>query len=144
MWRRRSWFSLKGKVGIRGSAGEPPNYSSPAPGATGRIRATTQLMFLFGVMMSGVFYSASNGVWPAFFGEMFDTRVRLSGMAIGTQIGFAIAGFMPAVGAAIQGEGPNGWVPVAVLTLIACIIASIAVWTARETYNVPMHDLGRK
>src|SRR3954465_13743269 len=42
MWRRRSWFSLKGKVGIRGSAGEPPNYSSPAPGATGRIRATTQ------------------------------------------------------------------------------------------------------
>src|SRR3954453_6623128 len=42
MWRRRSWFSLKGKVGIRGSAGEPPSYSSPAPGATGRIRATTQ------------------------------------------------------------------------------------------------------
>src|SRR5215210_7590131 len=41
MWRRRSWFSLKGKVGIRGSAGEPPSYSSPAPGATGRIRATT-------------------------------------------------------------------------------------------------------
>jgi len=107
-------------------------------------QANVPLMFLFGVMMSGVFYSASNGVWPAFFGEMFDTRVRLSGMAIGTQIGFAIAGFMPAVGAAIQGEGPNGWVPVAVLTLIACIIASVAVWTARETYNVPMHDLGRK
>src|SRR3954449_3124192 len=49
MWRRRSWFSLKGKVGIRGSAGEPPCYSSPAPGATGRIRATTQLQPLLPV-----------------------------------------------------------------------------------------------
>ena len=36
------------------------------------------LMFLLGVLMSGVFYSASNGVWPALYGEMFDTRVRLT------------------------------------------------------------------
>src|SRR3954453_1892950 len=43
MWWPWCWLSLKGKVGIRVSAGEPPNYSSPAPGATGRIRATTQL-----------------------------------------------------------------------------------------------------
>jgi hypothetical protein len=27
MWRRRSWFSLKGKVGIRGAAGEPPTLA---------------------------------------------------------------------------------------------------------------------
>jgi hypothetical protein len=38
---------------------------------------------------------------------MFSTRVRLSGMAIGTQIGFAIGGFAPVVAAAVQGEGPN-------------------------------------
>ena len=23
-----------------------------------------------------------------------------------------------------------------------CVVASIAAWTARETYNIPMHDLG--
>jgi hypothetical protein len=33
--------------------------------------------------MSGVGYSASNGIWPSFYGEMFSTRVRLSGLAIG-------------------------------------------------------------
>jgi hypothetical protein len=38
---------------------------------------------------------------------MFSTRVRLSGMAIGTRIGFAIGGFAPVVPAAVQGEGPN-------------------------------------
>ncbi|MGZ9244046.1 MAG: MFS transporter, partial [Candidatus Binatia bacterium] len=37
--------------------------------------ANIPLIFVFGVLMSGIAYSASNGVWPAFYGEMFDTRV---------------------------------------------------------------------
>ena len=61
--------------------------------------------------MSGVVYSAMNGIQPSLYGEMFPTRVRLSGMAIGTQIGFAIGGFAPTAAAAIAGDGPNGWVP---------------------------------
>jgi MFS family permease len=106
--------------------------------------ANIPLIFVVGILMSGVAYSASNGVWPAFYGEMFDTRVRLSGMAIGTQIGFALGGFAPAVAAALQGAGPNSWVSAAALTLAACVIASIAAWTARETYKTDMQNLGRK
>ena len=63
-------------------------------------------------------------------------------MAIGTQIGFAIGGFAPVVATAVQGEGPNAWVPVALLNAAICVVASVAAWTARETYNVPMNDLG--
>jgi MFS family permease len=100
------------------------------------------LIFAFAVLMSGVVYSASNGVWPSLYGEMFDTRVRLSGMAIGTQIGFALAGFAPAIASAVQGTGPNAWLPVALLTFVVCVIAAIAAWTARETHKVPMNDLG--
>lgn len=55
-------------------------------------RADVALVFLFGILLSGVVYSAANGTWPSLYGEMFDTRVRLSGMAIGTQIGFALGG----------------------------------------------------
>ena len=102
------------------------------------------LIFLFGVLMSGVVYSAANGIWPSLYGEMFTTKVRLSGMAIGTQIGFALGGFSPSIAAAIEGEGPNAWVPVAVLTAVACVLAAIAAATTRESYNVPMHDLGQK
>jgi MFS family permease len=105
-------------------------------------QASIPLIFLFGVLMSGVAYSASNGIWPSFYGEMFSTQVRLSGMAIGTQIGFAMGGFAPVIAAAVQGEGPNAWVPVALLNAAICVVASIAAWTARETYNIPMHDLG--
>src|SRR5258708_6236436 len=63
-------------------------------------------------------------------------------MAIGTQIGFAIGGFAPVVAAAVPGQGPNAWVPVALLNTAICAVASIAAWTARETYNIAMHDLG--
>lgn len=100
------------------------------------------LVFVLGILLSGVVYSAANGVWPALYGEMFDTRVRLSGMAIGTQIGFALGGFAPAISAAVMGTGPNGWMPVAVFTSVTAVIAALAIGTARETYRVPMHQLG--
>jgi MFS family permease len=106
-------------------------------------QANIPLVFALAILMSGVVYSASNGVWPCLYGEMFGTRVRLSGMAIGTQIGFALAGFAPAIASAVQGTGPNSWVSVALLTFVVCVIASIAAWTARETHTVPMHDLGK-
>jgi hypothetical protein len=53
-------------------------------------------------------------------------------LAIGTQTGFAIGGFARVVAAAVQGEGPNAWVPVALLNLAICVVASIAAWTARD------------
>ena len=96
------------------------------------------------MLLSGIVYSAANGIWPSLYGEMFDTRVRCSGMAIGTQIGFALGGFAPTISAAIQGEGPNGWMPVAALVSAACIISAISAFSARETYNVPMEMLGKK
>ena len=53
------------------------------------------LTFTLGVLLAGVVYSMPNAVWPATYAEYFPTRVRLSGMAIGTQFGFALAGFTP-------------------------------------------------
>ena len=107
-------------------------------------QADITLIFVFGILLSGVVYSAANGIWPALYGEMFDTKVRLSGMAIGTQIGFALGGFAPTISAAIMGTGPGGWMPVAAFTSATAIIAAIAVMTARETYLTPMHELGRR
>jgi MFS family permease len=107
-------------------------------------RADLTLIFVFGLLLSGVVYSAANGIWPSLYGEMFDTRVRLSGMAIGTQIGFALGGFAPTISAAILGEGPNGWMPVAAFVTAACVLSAISAFSARETYNVPMEQLGKR
>jgi MFS family permease len=107
-------------------------------------RGDFPLIFLFGALLSGLVYSAANGVWPSLYGEMFDTRVRYSGMAIGTQIGFALGGFSPAIAAGIVGDGPSGWLPVAFLTAGAATVAGLCVLTARETAHVPLAELGGK
>ncbi len=98
-------------------------------------------IFLAAVAMSGVVYSAQNGIWPSLYGEMFPTRVRLSGVAIGTQIGFALGGLAPTLASAIAGPGPDGWVPVAALTLAASVLAAAAVATGRETYNKSLAEI---
>ena len=38
---RRPWFSLTGKIDVRGEDGA--SYSAPGPGTTGRVRATRSL-----------------------------------------------------------------------------------------------------
>ena len=101
------------------------------------------LIFLAAVLMSGVVYSAMNGIQPSLYGEMLPMRVRLSGMAIGTQIGFAMGGFAPTAAAALDGDGTN-WVPVAAYVLVSSVIAAIAVMTARETYDIPLRVIDGK
>lgn len=91
-----------------------------------------------------LFYSMLNGLWPSFFTEMFAAPVRYSGFAVGTQIGFLLAGFAPAIGWAIMGTGVHAWVPVAIFTAVCLVISAIAAFTARETYRVPLAELGRK
>jgi MFS family permease len=103
------------------------------------------LIFLAGMLMSGVVYSAMNGIQPALYGEMFPTTVRLSGMAIGTQVGYALGGFAPTVAQWIAGDDAGGWVPVAVLVFAATLIAAAAAATARETYRIPLEEIdGRR
>jgi MFS family permease len=106
--------------------------------------ANMPLVFACGLLLSGVVYSAANGVWPALYGEMFNTRVRLSGMAVGTQLGFALAGFAPTICAALQGNDPGNWMPVAAFVSAAAGVAALTVATCRETCRTPMAELGKQ
>ncbi|MCI3238762.1 MULTISPECIES: MFS transporter [Streptomyces] len=100
------------------------------------------LTLLLGIVTFGVVYSAANGVWPSFYGEMFSTRVRLSGMAIGTQIGFAVAGFAVTFAAQIAGPDGTDWSSVALFTAALCIPPMITALSARETHTIPTEHLG--
>ncbi|CCK26196.1 sugar transporter [Streptomyces davaonensis JCM 4913] len=102
------------------------------------------LTLLLGIATFGVVYSAANGVWPSFYGEMFSTRVRLSGMAIGTQIGFAVAGFAVTFAAQIAGPDGDNWSAVALFTAALCVPPVIAAISARETHKVPTEHLGER
>ncbi len=103
---------------------------------------STPLIYLTALIFIGICYSAPNAVWPSFYAEMFATRVRFSGMAIGTQIGFALAGFAPTIAWTLVGNSRTDWLPVAILVAITCALSAGAALTARETFRTPVTALG--
>lgn len=102
------------------------------------------LTFALAVATFSCGYAAANAVWPAFYGEMFSTQVRFSGLAIGTQLGFLVAGFAPSIVTALGGVREGGWVVISIFTAVVCLIAAGSALTARETRDVPTELLGRR
>jgi MFS family permease len=102
------------------------------------------LTFALAVATFSFGYAAANAVWPAFYGEMFSTNVRFSGVALGTQLGFLLAGFAPTIVTALGGVREGGWVVISGFTAVVALIATTSALTARETKDVPTHSLGQK
>lgn len=102
------------------------------------------VIFALGVATFAFGYAAANAVWPSFYGEMFSTQVRFSGVAIGTQLGFLMAGFAPTIVTALGGVREGGWAVISAFTAVICLIAAAAAATARETKDVPTELLGGK
>lgn len=99
-------------------------------------------IFFMGVVMSGFLYSMSNAVWPAFYAEMFPTSVRVTGLALGTQIGFAVSGgFAPVVASALAGAEGDNWLRVGIFVGAAAVIAAVAALTAKETRDLNLDEI---
>ncbi len=103
----------------------------------------TMAIFAAAMILSGIIYAAPNAIWPSFYAEMFEARVRYSGTAIGTQLGFLAAGFTPVISQSLVGEGPTGWIPVATFVAACCVVSAAAAATARETHTVDIAELGK-
>jgi MFS family permease len=100
------------------------------------------LIFTLGILCNGFFYSTANAAWPAFFAEMFPNRVRVSGLAVGTQVGFAIAGAIgPVASTALAGDDLQNWFGPALLGLGLMAIAVIAALTAKETRRYSLDEV---
>ncbi len=82
-------------------------------------------------------------MFPSFYPELFPTRARVSGMAIAQNIGTMLTALLPALFATVAPPGSSN-VPLTIgaLAFGVTIIASIAAWSARETYRVHLNDLG--
>lgn len=104
--------------------------------------AMIPLIFVGAILLIGVFYSAVDGIFPSFFAEMFNTRVRFTGVVVGTQLGFTAAGFAPSIAWSLVGDDATHWLPVALMVVVVCLIAAAAAFTARETYRTPLDELG--
>ncbi|MDR7330687.1 MFS transporter [Corynebacterium guangdongense] len=101
------------------------------------------LVFAASLLLMTFLYSGFNGLWPSFFGELFASPVRYTGMAMGNQLGLVVAGFGPMIGAVLLTDGHYGWIPVAVFAAVVSLLAGLAVFFSRETAHTPITELGR-
>lgn len=73
---------------------------------------------------------------------MFNVRYRVTGMALGLQLGALISGFAPSISQALAGEGGARWWPACVFAMATSLIAAVTVLLSRETFRVPLDKLG--
>ena len=107
--------------------------------ATNNVLLWGSVMILMAVASTG-----ANAVGASFYTELFPTRVRYTGAALGTQLGFIMAGFAPAIMTGIQGQGREGWLPVAAFAAACMLVAALSAWSAKETAKTDLHNLGEK
>lgn len=101
-------------------------------------------LFVVGVLMHGGFYSMANGIWPSFYAEMFPTRVRVTGLALGTQIGFALSGGLaPVFATALAGDDLTRWVGPASFTVAVAIFVACIAAVQRETAHLTLEEIDR-
>jgi len=105
--------------------------------------ANVPMIYLGIFLCITIAFACTNAVYPVFFSEMFNVKYRVSGMAIGLQLGIVVTGFSPSIIQAISTANNDAWWPAAALTTVACIISAIAVATARESHKTPLTELGK-
>ena len=101
------------------------------------------LSLILSVLMWGIAYQGFNGVFPSLFPELFRTRVRVTGMAIGQNVGTTLAALTPTLFVAVAPPGTTN-IPLKIgfLTFGICLVAAFAAFTTRETYRIRLDDLG--
>jgi MFS family permease len=103
------------------------------------------LAITLSILMWGIVYQGYNAVFPSFYPELFQTRSRVSAMAISQNVGTTITALLPALFATAAPPGStNVPVTVGVISLVITAIAAIAAASARETYRIPVSDLGNR
>ncbi|MEV0912976.1 MFS transporter [Streptomyces sp. NPDC049967] len=93
----------------------------------------TGLIFLAMVIAIPICKDMVFGPQAALVAELFDARIRYSGVSVGREFGGAIfGGTAPFIGTALQASS-GSIVPVALYVMAGCVISAIAVFAGRET-----------
>src|SRR6188768_319728 len=100
------------------------------------------LAIAMSIVMWGVVYQGYNAVFPSFYPELFPARTRVTAVAVSQNLGTMVTALLPALFAAVAPPGSSHipWT-IGAITFAVTVIASLAAWSARETYRVPLHDL---
>ncbi len=96
-------------------------------------KGSVTLLIVATIIGLGVIWSPITAVLGTMFSEIFDARVRYTGISLGYQIGAALAGgTAPLVATALLVSFDNSYIPVALYIIFTAIISLVAIWAIRN------------
>ncbi|MFH5824459.1 MFS transporter [Georgenia sp. AZ-5] len=100
------------------------------------------LVFVFVVIVQGLFFQMWNATFATFFQEQFPMRIRVTGFAVSQNVGLMIASFFPSIFTAVAPPGSTN-VPLVIgsLTFGICLVAALPALLSRETRGRSLEDL---
>ncbi|MBT2646707.1 MHS family MFS transporter [Bacillus sp. ISL-34] len=91
------------------------------------------LLIVATVIGLGVIWAPITAVLGTMFSEIFDAKIRYTGITLGYQIGAALAGgTAPLVATALLNRFNNSYVPVAIYIIFASVLSLAAIWAVKD------------
>lgn len=91
------------------------------------------LLVIATVIGLGVIWAPITAVLGTMFSEIFDAKVRYTGVTLGYQIGAALAGgTAPLVATALLARFDNSYVPVAIYIIFTALISLASIWAVKD------------
>jgi MFS transporter, MHS family, shikimate and dehydroshikimate transport protein len=102
------------------------------------------LMYVVYAVAYAIGVGAVYGVEPAFFAELFSTKVRYTGLSLSAQIPSVLIGLWPLASTGLlAATGGDPW-PIALITVVALLIGLICAVMAPETNRIDMTRVGEE
>ncbi|CAH0271284.1 Proline/betaine transporter [Peribacillus sp. Bi96] len=99
------------------------------------------LLIIATVIGLGVIWAPITAVLGTMFSEIFDARIRYTGITLGYQIGAALAGgTAPLVATALLNRFNNSYVPVAIYIIFASLLSLTAIWAVKDRSNQKLDE----
>ncbi|RDG31047.1 MFS transporter [Streptomyces corynorhini] len=100
------------------------------------------LTYVIYVVAYAIGVGALYGVEPAFFSELFSTKVRYTGLSLSAQIPSVFIGLWPLASTALLAATDGDPWPIALITVIALLIGMVCALLAPETNKTDMTRVG--
>ncbi|MFS0891579.1 MFS transporter [Peribacillus frigoritolerans] len=99
------------------------------------------LLIVATVIGLGVIWAPITAVLGTMFSEIFDAKIRYTGITLGYQIGAALAGgTAPLVATALLNRFNNSYVPVALYIIFASVLSLAAIWAVKDRSNQKLDE----
>ncbi|QNA94004.1 MULTISPECIES: MFS transporter [unclassified Microbacterium] len=99
------------------------------------------VLIVLAVTIGLCFHAFMYAPQPAVMSELFPTRMRYSGVSLGSQVTAILAGSLAPILAIQWLRDFGSWLPIAIYIVAACVVTAIAVLSLRETRGISLQSI---